>query len=312
MSGLGVDRYGVVRSAYEFKDMYDRTGEYTGEYCCPFCEVRYVDKCVTTRCKNAPHFALPPLARGHRGKCNGEAASPPGLVAEIKDDGARRRKVRDVDFPEALVAASPERGRFRKKVEGFEPSPEEVESRRRSVNTKGFLASKFTSSLLRTFVFAHGDLKELAKKQAQTCGLPSTPEFNRAFREVMESRPLELYGERLTYNTVFMNSRLSPPETPRIYQGIGTVQREGQELVIWDKDAWPKERKGSEKLDFFVVADAEIEHSTPRTHKRLHANLAAAVENGTRITWHAYGNVQHSEANQFVLRLESLDHLFLE
>lgn len=313
MSGLGMDRHGLVHSAYEFKDIFDRTGEYAGPFCCPFCEVSYVDKCIKTPCVKAPHFSLVPNGPVHLGQCNGEPAPSSGIAAVVEEIKRPRRKVvGEVEFPEALVAASPVRARFKKSGDGQRSLPDEVERRRHGVDVTGFQASKFTSSLLRTFVFAHRRLKELAREEAQKSAAPSTPEFKRAYREVMESKPLELYGERLTYNDVFINSRLSPPGKPRIFQGRGWVGQEGDELVIRDSDTWPEEPRSSMKLEFFVVADADIAEGAPRTHQQLHSALVDAARAGNPVHWHAFGSVLYSDAKQFVLRVKSLDHLFLE
>ncbi|MFN7152382.1 MAG: hypothetical protein ACK4OE_01725 [Acidovorax sp.] len=302
-----------MHSAYEFKDIFDRTGEYTGPFCCPFCEVSYIDKCIKTPCVKAPHFSLVPNGPGHLGQCNGEPARYSEIAAVVDEIKKPRRKVvGEIEFPEALVAASPVRARFKKSGDGQRPLQDEVERRRHGVDVTGFQASKFTSSLLRTFVFAHRRLKELAREHAQKSAAPSTLEFKRTYREVMESKPLELYGERLTYNDVFINSRLSPPGKPRIFQGRGWVGQEGDELVIRDGDAWPEEPRSSVKLEFFVVTDANIAECAPRTHRQLHSKLVDAARAGDPVHWHAFGSVLYSDAKQFVLRVMSLDHLFLE
>ena len=81
MSALGMDSQGIVRSAFEFKDEFDRTGVYNSPYCCPFCETEYVDKCIANPCKKAPHFSLK-SGTFHLNGCNGEgltglAQTPP-------------------------------------------------------------------------------------------------------------------------------------------------------------------------------------------------------------------------------------------
>ena len=102
MSALGMDANGFVRTAFEFKDIYERTGEISDKYYCPFCMVSYIDKCISTTCKKAPHFSLP-NDTSHRGDCNGEVASAD--LAISKDSKIIGRTViGDVDFPEALVA----------------------------------------------------------------------------------------------------------------------------------------------------------------------------------------------------------------
>lgn len=310
MSVLGMDANGDVRTAFEFKDIFEKTGASHGPYCCPFCEAPYVDKCISTTCKKAPHFSLPPGTL-HQNGCDGEGEPDRALRVAIDVDEPKRIVVGDVEFPEALVAARRERGRFKRRIDGIAPSPQETAERRKRVDTSALMASKYTSSLLRTFVTAHRALRMIASQTAAAVGQPGSAEYKAAYRDVMQSRRLELYGERLTYGSAFYNSNLFPAATPRIYQGIGMVKRMELELVIQDRSAWPRAYQSTERVQLFVAADAVLPADSPRTHAELLEALEKAVASGATVSWHAYGLARLTENDEFVLRLETLDHLCL-
>ncbi|MGE8454108.1 MAG: hypothetical protein ACN6OP_26570, partial [Pseudomonadales bacterium] len=46
LSSLGMNKYGDVRSASEFKGIFEEIGNSYGPYRCPFCEVPYEDRCI--------------------------------------------------------------------------------------------------------------------------------------------------------------------------------------------------------------------------------------------------------------------------
>lgn len=310
MSALGMDANGIVRTAYEFKDIFEKTGASAAPYCCPFCDVSYIDKCISTTCKKAPHFSLP-KGVDHRDGCNGEGEEAPTPPVVVDDDQPKSTVVGDVEFPEALVAARRERGRFRQRGDLETPSRQEIEERRRRVDTTALISSKYTSSLLRTFVMAQRDLRQLARESALAYGQPKSPEYNAAYGRVMRSRRLELYGDPLTYDSAFHSSNLAPAASPRIYQGKGSVRRMGGEFVIEDSSTWPIAYKGSERLHFFVVTDAIPPAGSPRTHEESIAVLKEATASMAMVNWNAYGLAQVTADGEFVLRLETLDHLFL-
>lgn len=310
MSVLGMDANGIIRTAYEFKDIFERTGASDSPYCCPFCEVLYTDKCISTTCKKAPHFSRP-NGTHHRHGCNGEGETAPSPAVIVDLDEPKRTVVGDVDFPEALVAARRERGRLKRRSEGDIPTPQEIVQRRKQVDTTALVASKYTSSLLRTFVMAYRDLRGLARKEAAANGMPGSSEYKEAYREVMTSRRLALYSEQFTYGSAFYNSKLTPAATPRIYQGTGTVKWMGTELVITDDSTWPRAYKSAERLQFFVVTEATLPHDSSRLHAELMANLDRAAAIGATVSWNAYGLAELTSDGEFLLRLETLDHLFL-
>lgn len=90
MSALGMNDKGEVRSASEFKTIFEQTGESHRPYRCPFCEMAYEDRCIITECRKAPHFKLP-NGTDHRGRCNGETGEPvkAGVEALSTGQGAR-------------------------------------------------------------------------------------------------------------------------------------------------------------------------------------------------------------------------------
>lgn len=305
-----MDADGFVRTAYEFKDIFEKTGVSAAPYCCPFCEVAYIDKCVSTTCKKAPHFSLP-KGVDHRDGCDGEGLAEVATPTVVESDQPKSTVVGDVEFPEALVAARRERGRFKRHEQLGQPSRQEVDERRRRVDTAGLVSSRYTSSLLRTFVMAQRALRELARQHALTRGQPKTPEYNAAYGKVMRSRRLDLYGDQLTYDSAFQGSNLVPVAAPRIYQGKGQVRRMGDELVIEDNGTWPIERNKPERLRFFVVAEAVLPPKSPRAHEECMSLLVEAASSGRAVAWNAYGLAQETPDGEFVLRLETFDHLFL-
>lgn len=314
MSALGMDSQGIVRSAFEFKDEFDRTGVYNSPYCCPFCETEYVDKCIANPCKKAPHFSLK-SGTLHLSGCNGEGLTglAPTLPSDTRGDAPGRTVVGDVDFPESLVEARRERGQFGRRPKDAAPlTTSEISERRRRVDSAGTIESNYTSSLLRTFVQAHRRLQDLARTAASAEGHQGSEAYNAEYRKQMHSRRLELYGVEFTYGSAFYNSRLSPATTARIYQGEARVRRVGDELVLQDSSLWPREYKSKDRLGFFVVVDSTAAVGGPKTHRALVDALVSAASENTVVGWSAYGIASRTEEEEFVLRLESLDHIFLE
>jgi hypothetical protein len=305
-----MDANGIIRTAYEFKDIFERTGASHSPYCCPFCVVHYIDKCISVTCKKAPHFSLP-KGIDHLHPCNGEGEPDPSTTLIVDLDEPKRTIVGDVDFPESLVAARRERGRQKRHGEWGVPTIEEIVQRRKQVDTTDLLATKYTSSLLRTFGMAYRDLRGLAREAVAASGEPGSSEYKEAYRNIVTSRRLALYGEPFTYGSAFYNSKLTPAATPRIFQGAGTVKRMGTELVIGDNSWWPRAYKRPEQLPLFVVADATLPPDSPRLHAELLADLARAADEGATVNWNAYGLVELTSDGEFLLRLETLDHLFL-
>jgi hypothetical protein len=109
VSELGMNSRGDVRTAYEFKDIFDDTGVSHRPYRCPFCEVPYEDRCIVTECVKAPHFKLP-NGTTHRGICDGEPESAPSTQPASRPV---REVVGELDVPEALVPRRPPGGSAR-------------------------------------------------------------------------------------------------------------------------------------------------------------------------------------------------------
>lgn len=310
MSVLGMNAQGVVRTAFEFKDIFDKTGESLTPYHCPFCEVLYIDKCISTKRKRAPHFSLP-KGVDHRSGCNGEGPSDdaPAVIEDV--DEAKRTVVGDVDFPEALVAARRERARFKLLPPDVVPTPAEVRVRRTKVDSSRLMASRYTSSLLRTFVMAYRTLCELAGKHALTVGALDTKAYRDAFSAVLQSHKLQLYDDSLNYSSAFYSAHLTPSPNARIYRGYGRVERMGDELVICDDDLWQEAFKSKVRLALFVVTKGSIPADAPSLHAETFAKLEHTASTNRKVKWNAYGWVERTENNEFVLRLDTLDHLFL-
>lgn len=61
-----------------------------------------------------------------------------------------------------------------------------------------------------------------------------------------------------------------------------------------------------------MVVDSTAAVGGRRTHGALVDALVSAVSENKVVSWSAYGIASRKEDDEFVLRLESLDHLFLE
>lgn len=90
------------------------------------------------------------------------------------------------------------------------------------------------------------------------------------------------------------------------------MHRVGDELVLQDSSLWPREYKSKERLGFFVVVDSTAAVGGPKTHRALVDALVSAASENTVVGWSAYGIASRTKDEEFVLRLESLDHIFLE
>jgi hypothetical protein len=97
-----MNRTGEVRSASEFKEIFDETGDSYAPYRCPFCEARYEHRCVVSECVKAPHFKLP-SGTTHVGDCNGEAGAVVFNVRRGLTKTSKRSVVGEIELPEALV-----------------------------------------------------------------------------------------------------------------------------------------------------------------------------------------------------------------
>ena len=97
-----MSKSGDVRSASEFKEIFEETGNSYGPYKCPFCEVPYEDRCIVTECVKAPHFKLP-NGTAHRNGCNGEAGDNASAAVSDSPEASKRTVVGKIEIPEALM-----------------------------------------------------------------------------------------------------------------------------------------------------------------------------------------------------------------
>lgn len=272
MSVLGMDANGVVRTAFEFKDIFDKSGISREPYCCPFCETDYIDRNISKDGKKSPHFALP-RGKNHSSGCNGEAAPSPEKVRVLEEDDERKRKVvGDVEFPEELVDARRRRATFKLLPNGEVPSSLEVGRRRKEVDVSRLLASRYTTSLLRTFVMANRKLRKLADAVGQTLGEFGSEEYKKAFGAELKARSLQLYGERLTYGSAFPTFRIAPS----------------------------------------LVIDAILSADAPRLHVESLELLRKAAAERRAVKWHAYGQAALAPNSGFTLRTATLDHVYID
>lgn len=303
---------GEVRSASEFKQIHEDTGDSYRPYCCPFCEVPYEDCCIETECVRAPYFRVA-HGKTHRGGCTGEALDAQGReVAPPK--APKKEVVGDVGLPEALVIRRPSTRVRKPGDDGTGPPPDQFEviRRRKAVGASGgTIPSLHTTSHLRPIVQAYRRLREAASAHARSKKFePKTPEFNAAYRAVLDSKKLALYDQKLTYGNAFQNSRLSPGHYQRIYSGRGAVAVVAHELVLSDVDLWPKVPKAKDDLvPFEVRIDRVPSPGSPTSHRHALQQLEdLAVRNAT-IEWWALGVPVLSDG-RFVLTVTSIDHLF--
>lgn len=306
-----MDSRGDVRTAYEFKDIFDDAGVSHRPYRCPFCEVPYEDRCIITECVKAPHFKLP-NGRAHYGDCDGEPAS-----ASPADRARPASRVVDgeIDVPEALVPRRPPRRVTTASSGGIDapPSGSEIHRRRKILAADRVIASKFTSALLRAIVSAHKRLMKAAFEKASASGhAKGTPEYRQTFRTLLDSRPLELFGQALTYSSAFLTSRLAPTSKPRIYGGVGAVAMEDAWVKITDVDTWPKEYKSPEHAPFAIYLAADLPADAITQHVRAIEELAALATKGKTIRWWAYGRPALYAESGWVLQVASLDHIYWE
>ncbi len=308
-----MNKYGEVRSASEFKDIFEDTGESYRPYCCPFCEVLYEDRCIITECVKAPHFKLPD-GTVHREGCNGEAGSEESLSVATPSKAPKRTVVGGIELPEALVGrrkAQPVRTPD-DEGKGLRPDAIEVARRRRLVAADKTILSHYTTSLLRAIIHGYRRLKKHAYTEAIAAKLEKgSTEYNKFFREMLSQHRLSLYGQKLTYGTAFQGSKLAPWHIERVYSGSGQIRVEVDHLVIKDIDSWPKESKSKELVPFEVKLMRELPPDAPTSHLKVLEALEGIAVTGQTIEWHAYG-LPLLRGTQFELSIDLLDHFYFE
>lgn len=85
----------------------------------------------------------------------------------------------------------------------------------------------------------------------------------------------------------------------------------GNELVLHDTGLWPRAYKSNDRVAFFVVMDATPPVGCPKAHLELLHGLQKTAATATLAPWSVYGTAALTENDEFVLRLQSLDHLFI-
>lgn len=303
---------GEVRTASEFKDMFDDTGISASPYKCPFCEVLYVDKCIVTECVKAPHFGLVPKGEEHRNGCNGEATDS-GVVTTSKPSRAPKGVVAgDIDLPEALVSRrNPTRLRQPGDDDkGPPPDVTEVRRRRRIVAGDRTIQSCFTTYNIRTIVEAYKRLRSKVHDAAVALGQrPGTDEYKKTFRASLEFHPLVLNKVKLNYRIAFSNNKLFPSRDNRIYSGNGTISTDENFIVIQDSDVWPTTFEKARSAPLTVRIARTLPPESPTTHARALAELEQLALEQKPIDWWAYGTAKLHH-DRFEILVESFDHLY--
>lgn len=317
LSSLGMNCKGEVRSASEFKAIFDEDGCSLRPYRCPFCEVSYEDRCIITECVKAPHFALP-KGFEHRYPCNGEAIDEASASVDRGWAVSSRVVVGNIELPAALVKR---RNATRVRLPGDDgrgppPSEVEIQRRRKLVASDQTISNNYTVPQLRPIIDAYKRLKKHAYEVAVSAKFkPGTPEYNESFRNTLNSHRLALYEQKLTYGTAFQGNKLSPRSVARVYFGSGTVRLNGDFLIIKDVSSWPTQVKGATDFDAKASVPLEVRVSrtllpnAPTIHVRTLEDLERRGEEGQAVEWYAYGTPV-LQGDKFELQLDSVDHIY--
>lgn len=312
MSSIGMDKNGDVRSASEFKEIFEETGNSSGPYKCPFCEIPYEDRCIVTECVKAPHFKLP-NGTTHRNGCNGEIGEVVSSEARDSSRTPERKVVGQIEIPEALVKRRNASRVHRPEDGGLEKVPDafEVTRRRELLGSDKTISSRFTASFLRPIVHAYKRLRKHAYDQAILEGFKrGSKEYNDSFRRTLATHPLSLYQQKLTYGNAFQGSKLTPWNTDRIYHGVGFARIENDYLVIRDMELWPKQLKTqSERATFDVGVHRVLPPDASTSQQRARDELEQLALAGQKIEWYAYG-LPRLNGDNFELLITDLSHLY--
>lgn len=303
---------GDVRSASEFKSIFEDYGVSFRPYKCPFCEVLYEDRCIITECVKAPHFKLPDNTV-HINGCNGESGTDEPIDAALSEASSKRTVVGKIEIPEALVKRRKATLVRRPEDDGLGPPPDavEVKRRRKLVAADSTISKRFTTPQLRPIIHAYKRLRKFAYDQAVAAKLQKgTPEYNACFRKTLDAHALSLYGQKLTYGNAFHNFRLQPSRLGRIYSGSGELRAEGNYFVITDENLWPRLPKSKTDVVGFEVRMNRVPPAGAST-SYLHAveELERIVNEHQRIEWNAYG-IASLQEEKFVLMVDYLDDFY--
>lgn len=312
MSSLGINSKGEVRTASEFKDIFEESGQSFRPYKCPFCEVLYEDRCIVTECVKAPHFKLPE-AKKHRDGCNGEVGEIQSIVANPQPATTKRIVVGKIEIPESLVSRRKSSVVRKPGDAGLGPPPDENEvvRRRRLIASDTTISSCYTTSLLRPVIKAYRRLKKHAHEQATADKLEKGSDaYNLKFRRILKDYDLSLYGQKLNYGNAFQGSKVMPYRLERIYNGTGKIRAEADCLVITDEELWPKQSKSKTELaPFEIKFSRTVGLGAPTSHIRAMEELEELALTRKNIEWHAYGLPALNEG-RFEIFLDSLNNLY--
>lgn len=307
-----MNQKGEVRTASEFKSIFEDDGHSYRHYRCPFCEVLYEDRCIITECVKAPHFKLPGGTK-HRDGCNGEAGEDEGTGTNGKIAPPKRTVVGKIEIPVALVKRRKASTVRRPGDDGLgtPPDPVEVARRRRLIAADKTISNCFTTHQLRPIVHAYKRLRKHAYDQAIAGNLKErTAEYNASFRETLSEYDLSLYGQKLTYRNAFQGCKLQPHRAERLYYGFGTVCTEGGYLVIKDKDCWPRQPNSKTDLAHFdVKLGRTLEANASTSHLKAMDELEQLATGTNSIEWYAYG-LPVLRGESFELIVDSLDNVY--
>ncbi|NHZ44611.1 hypothetical protein [Massilia aquatica] len=332
MPYIALNECDVEVTSFQCLDEFKREGTEYQSFRCAFCEVPYIAKAIynETSVAKAPHFAVA-RGRSHIGDCNGEVLL---VVAPVEGGGIGAKVVkREHEVPEVLVVKPPTRSVVSGPKGGPATPLSEAEIKRRRMNAgKKYGVSRFTSSLLASFIEAKAHLVSAAFAKAKEQGLTGAKE--KAFlNSYLEKYPLQLFEQKLNYSTAFWRANyVRAGQAPRIFQATnGNVMISAQNLTInsaflqrstakspstVEATATALETNGKKitvgatavvLFDLSGVDRAEL----PRAHKSLLKKLAETQAADRTVSWSAYG-VMTVRDGLNCIELLSLDHLHIK
>lgn len=306
-----MDKNGCVLTASEFKVLYADTGQSNGPYCCPFCEVPYEDKCITTECVKAPHFKLP-NGTTHNHSCDGEGYSEVRVSVKMVSTKPKKKVVGGIEVPEALILRRKPIVLRREGDDGraAKPDADEVIRRRKLIPGGETISSLYTTSLLRAIIEAYKRLKKHIGAQAKENNLEKdSKEFTEFFRDALCKFPLMLYGQKFTYGNAFRGRKIAPMGKVAVYFGSGVIRLEGDRLVIRDNNSRPIEFNSNDLIPFDVELCATLPVGSPTSHVQAMLELTRLAGNKATIEWYGYGQPSVQD-RKHLLSIASLDHFY--
>lgn len=317
MSSLAANDFGDVATAREFRDMFLDQKLKFSQFFCPTCEMELHARCIYTECVRAPHFYVPNNEK-HEPWCEPLENGIVGPVTPVADDGSIPGfKVlrRDVELPEALVRRRMARMGFPVPTGLKRGSVSGDEAKRRAKRLRDVgIPQRQTTSMLREVATAYERLGAAVREQAEKEKTNAT-EMWRRVNEAHSRCPLDLYGERLDYNSAFRNPKGKIHTAPRIYKGRrGTADFHEDRVIIV-----AGERFGPQPIDQddpsaqaqFVVFLPPDPGNEMAWQTNLRTELEAAAKRRAKVNWYAYGTPGVVGVHA-LLELESLDDLYVD